>query len=413
MYSGDGTFPHLDATLIQKVHASATTTALNSSPNPSSPGQTVTFTASVAPTPAGSPVPTGMVTFTEGNTVLAQVPLNASGSAAFTTSSLGGGDHTVTATYYSDTVYATSNGNRIQSVGGPTPTPGVTPTPTGTPGVTPTPTVSATPTPGGSVTPTPTPAQALNLSTRMHVFPGENVGIGGFIITGSVPVRVLIRAIGPSLTAAGVPDALADPRLDLQGALGGSNDNWRETQEAEIIATGIAPTNDLESAMIRTLPAGAYTAIVSGVGETSGVALVEVYDLDHSSDAKLANISPRAFVNTGDNIVIAGFILGNNAGQDRVVLRGIGPSLIGITNPLADPSLELRNSNGVLELSNNDWQDDSAMAAQLTELGLAPTNPLESGIYAELAPGTYTALLSGRNASIGTGVVEIYDLGGQ
>ncbi len=134
------------------------------------------------------------------------------------------------------------------------------------------------------MTPTPTPAQALNLSTRMHVLPGENVGIGGFIITGSVPVRVLIRAIGPSLAQAGITDALADPRLDLQGPgpSGGFNDNWRETQEAEIIATGIPPTNDLESAMLRTLNPGAYTAIVSGVGETSGVAVVEVYDLDHT-----------------------------------------------------------------------------------------------------------------------------------
>ena len=215
-------------------------------------------------------------------------------------------------------------------------------------------------------------AQAINLSTRMRVQTGGNVGIGGFIITGNVPIRVLIRAIGPSLTQlSGVPDALADPRLDLQGPgpSGGFNDNWRDTQEAEIIATGIPPFNDLESAMLRTLNPGAYTAIVSGNGNTSGVALIEVYDLDHSSDSKLANISTRAFVDTGNNIVIAGFILGGQLGDDRVVVRGIGPSLAGVANALADPNLELRNSNGTLLVANNDWQDDPAQAALTDRCG--------------------------------------------
>ncbi len=204
-----------------------------------------------------------------------------------------------------------------------TPTATATATATATPATTPTPTPVATPTPSPTAAPTPTPtptpaAQAINLSTRMRVQTGDNVGIGGFIITGTAPKHVLLRAIGPSLTQFGVPNVLADPVLELHGP--GAfvtiiNDNWRDdpVQEAAILATGIPPTNDLESAIDATLAPGAYTAIVRGNGNTSGVALVEVYDLNAGAGSKLANISTRAFVSTGDNIVIAGFMLGGNA----------------------------------------------------------------------------------------------------
>ena len=210
--------------------------------------------------------------------------------------------------------------------------------------------------PTATPTPTPTPAsQAVNLSTRMRVQTGDNVGIGGFIITGTAPKHVLLRAIGPSLTQFGVPNVLADPVLELHGPgafVAITDDNWREdpVQEAAILATGIPPTNDLESAIDATLAPGAYTAIVSGRDNTSGVALVEVYDLSQAIPARLANISTRAFVSTGDNIVIAGFMLGGNSGDDRVVVRGIGPSLtaVGVPNALADPTLELRDTNGAL-----------------------------------------------------------------
>ena len=183
----------------------------------------------------------------------------------------------------------------------------------------------------------------------MRVQTGDNVGIGGFIITGTAPKHVLLRAIGPSLTQFGVPDALADTVLELHGPNGFgtiTNNNWRDTQEVAIQATGIAPTNDLESAIDATLAPGAYTAIVRGNGNTSGVALVEVYDLNQSAASKLANISTRAFVSTGDDIVIAGFVLGGNNGDDRIVVRGIGPSLtaVGVPNALANPTLELRDS---------------------------------------------------------------------
>ena len=253
----------------------------------------------------------------------------------------------------------------------------------------------------------------------MRVQTNDNVGIGGFIVTGSVPKHVLLRAIGPSLTQFGVPDALADPVLELHGPgtfTTITNDNWRDdpAQEALIIASGIQPTDDLESAIDATLAPGNYTAIVRGNNNTSGVALVEVYDLSPAVPAKLANISTRAFVSTGDNVVIAGFILGHNGGMDRIAVRGIGPSLTaaGVPDALADPTLELRDSNGALLMANNDWQDNPAQAAELAAAGLAPTNDLESGIAMTLPPGLYTALLAGLNNGVGVGLVEVYDRGG-
>jgi hypothetical protein len=252
----------------------------------------------------------------------------------------------------------------------------------------------------------------------MRVQTGDNIGIGGFIITGTSPKHLLLRAIGPSLTQFGVPDALADPVLGLHGPGGvviTTDDNWRDdpAQEAAIIASGIPPANDLESAIDAILAPGAYTALVSGKNNTSGVALIEVYDLNQSANTKLANISTRAFVSTSDNIVIAGFLLGGNKGDDRIVVRGIGPSLtaFGVPNALADPTLELHDSNGALLIANNDWHDDPVQAAELMAAGLAPTNNLEPGIATMLSPGLYTALLAGLNNGTGVGVVEVYDRG--
>jgi hypothetical protein len=419
-YSGDGNFSGGSAILVQKVHARASTTTLTSSPNPSNGGQAVTFTATVASAPPGSGVPEGMVTFQEGTSILAQVPVNAGGTASFNISSLSNGVHNITAFYYSDTVFASSNGTRTQTVGpGATPSPGITPTPT--PAATPTPTGTPIPTPNPTPTPgvTPIPApQTVNLSTRMRVQTGDAVGVGGFIVTGSASKHVLIRAIGPSLADVGVPNVLADPVLELHGP--GAfvtiiNNDWRDdpAQEALILATGIPPANDLESAIEARLAPGSYTAVVRGNNDATGVGLVEVYDLDSAAASKLANISTRAFVSTGDNVVIAGFVLGGNSGNDRLVVRGIGPSLTaaGVPNALADPTLELRNSNGALLMANNDWRDDPAQAADLNEAGLAPTNDLESGLAATLPPGLYTALLAGLNNSAGVGLVEVYDRG--
>ena len=304
---------------------------------------------------------------------------------------------------------------------GPTSTPTPTPTPTAT--ATPTPTSTSTPTPtataGGSpsVTPTPggSPAQALNVSTRLRVLTDANVGIGGFIITGTEPKQVLLRGIGPSLAMFGVPNPLADPLLELHGTSGliMSNDNWMDTQGAQIMATGLAPTNPLESAILATLNPGQYTGILKGKNNGVGVGLVEAYDLGQAAASKLANISTRAFVSTGGDIMIAGFILGGDTGQDNVIIRGIGPSLtqFGVPNALADPRLELRNQSGTLIRANDNWMDDPAQKALIIAAGLAPTNPLESAIAQTLGPGQYTALLSGVNNGTGVGLVEAYDLG--
>jgi uncharacterized delta-60 repeat protein len=261
----------------------------------------------------------------------------------------------------------------------------------------------------------PQPAQAINLSTRLRVLTGDNVGIGGFIITGVAPKHVLLRAIGPSLAAFGVPNPLADPILKLNGPTGfvaiGNND-WRDSQEAAIQASGIPPTNNLESAIDATLAPGAYTAIVGGNGNTSGAALIEVYDLDQAAASKLANISTRAFIGTGDDIVIAGVILGNGSAPARIVVRGIGPSLtaFAVPNALANPTLELRNSSGTLVISNNDWQDNAAQRTEIIASGLAPSNSLESALIVTLPPGRYTALLAGQTNGTGVGLVEVYDV---
>jgi hypothetical protein len=250
----------------------------------------------------------------------------------------------------------------------------------------------------------------------MRVQTGDNAGIGGFIISGTAPKHVLLRAIGPSIT--GLSGVLADPVLELHGPAGFTtviNNNWMDDpiQKAAILATGLAPTNNLEAAIDATLNPGAYTGVVRGNGGTNGIGLIEVYDLSQAVLAKLANISTRALVGTGNDIVIAGFILGNHSGTTRIVIRGIGPSLtaFGVANALANPALELRDNNGAVLLSDNDWQDDSAQAAQLTAAGLAPTNPLEAGIAITLGPGQYTALLTGQGNTSGVGVVEVYDRG--
>jgi hypothetical protein len=250
----------------------------------------------------------------------------------------------------------------------------------------------------------------------MRVQTGDNVGVGGFIITGTGPKHLLLRAIGPSLTRYGIVDVLMDPVLELHGPGAFAtiiNDNWRDTQETQIAATGLPPTNDFESAIDVTLAPGAYTAVVRGRNNASGAALIEVYDLNAGATSRLGNLSTRAFVSTGDNIVIAGLFLGNGTGADRIIVRGLGPSLsgFGLSPLLANPTLEFRNSNGTLVLTNNDWQDNAAQAAELTAAGLAPTNNLESAIAATLPPDLYTALLAGLNNGTGIGIVEIYDRG--
>ncbi|HKP03643.1 MAG TPA: choice-of-anchor Q domain-containing protein [Chthoniobacterales bacterium] len=304
----------------------------------------------------------------------------------------------------------------------PTPTPG----PTGTPTPTPAPTASSTPTPtpGPTVTPTPTPGptatatpvttRLLNVSTRLRVLTDDNALIGGFIVTGSSPKRVIIRAIGPSLTNFGVAGALADPILELHGP--GSfatiiNNNWRDTQEAEITATGLAPSHDLESAIVTNLSPGSYTAIVRGTNNGTGIGLVEAYDLDGATDTRLANISTRGFVDTGNNVMIGGFIVGNGSAGIRVLVRAIGPSLtaFGVPNALSDPTLELHSSNGTIIGTNDDWRDTQETA--ISQTGLQPSDDHEAAILRDLPPGAYTAIVRGRDNTTGVALVEAYHVG--
>jgi hypothetical protein len=239
---------------------------------------------------------------------------------------------------------------------------------------------------------------------------GDNVLIGGFIITGTQPKKVIIRAIGPSLPLAGT---LADPVLELRNSSGGliaSNDNWRSDQQAEIVATGIPPANDLESAIVATLPANnsAYTAIVRGVNNGTGVGLVEAYDLDRSVDSKLANISTRGLVQTGDNVLIAGTIVVGQISQ-RVLVRAIGPSLP-VPGALGDPTLELRDGNGGLIRSNDNWRSDQE--AEIIATTIPPSNDVESALVATLPANgaAYTAIVRGVNGTTGVAAVEVYGL---
>jgi hypothetical protein len=249
------------------------------------------------------------------------------------------------------------------------------------------------------------------------VFTGDQVGIGGFIITGSGPKHVLLRAIGPSLTRFGLPNPLPDPVLELHGPGAFptiTNNNWRDTQEAQIKATGIPPTDDLESAIDVILSPGSYSGVIRGNGATTGIGLIEVYDLDEAASAKLSNLSTRGFVgSTPGDSVIAGFILGNNSGPDRIVIRGLGPSLssVGVPNTLQNPTLELHDGDGALLFTNNDWQDNPANATEVSAAGLAPSNQFESAIAITLPPGVYTAILAGLGNTTGNALVEIYDRG--
>ena len=243
--------------------------------------------------------------------------------------------------------------------------------------------------------------------------------IGGFIITGNASKAVVLRGMGPSLSQSDVPSAnvLADPVLELHGPNGSlitRNDDWKDSpQRSQIEGTIFQPSDDRESVIVATLPIGPYTAILTGKGQTTGVGLVEVYDNNQAADSQLANISTRGFVQTGDNVMIGGFTLGGNTANTRIAVRGIGPSLAttsGLGNVLADPTLELHNSNGTIMISNDNWTDDPASAAQLTAFGLAPTDPHESGIFATLPPGPFTAILAGKNGGTGIGLVEVYNL---
>ncbi len=259
-----------------------------------------------------------------------------------------------------------------------------------------------------------TPPKLVNISTRAQTLTGENVLDAGFIITGTGSKPVLIRALGPSLSGADVPGALADPTLEVHdsaGAVLASNDNWKQTQQAEIEASGIPPTNDAEAAVVLNLNAGSYTVIERGKADGTGVGLVEIYDLARAFGAEVVNISTRGFVGTESNVMIAGFIVsGVTGGTSTVIVRALGPSLglAGVASPLADPVLELHDSNGAVVATNDSWKSDQEAAIEAT--GVPPTNDAEAAIVATLVSGSYTAIESGKNGGTGVGLVEVYNL---
>ncbi len=264
-----------------------------------------------------------------------------------------------------------------------------------------------------------TPVHLANISTRLQVGTGDDALIGGFIVVGTTPKRVMIRALGPSLANANppVPGALADPTLELHdgtGALLSSNDNWDNApNKRDIINSTLAPTDPAESAILTTLPAtstgSAYTAVIYGVNGTTGNGLVEVYDLDSGPGSSVLNISTRGNVQTGDNVMIGGFIITGN-GSQRVLVRALGPSLANaeVSNPLSDPTLTLYNSQGTQIDFNDNWRDTQEAAIEAT--GIPPSDDRESAVLETLSPGGYTAIVRGAGTATGTALVEVYAL---
>jgi hypothetical protein len=268
----------------------------------------------------------------------------------------------------------------------------------------------------GLVVPTHPLPQALNISTRMSVQSGNNVLIAGFIISGLDQKKVAILGIGPSL-AQFFSGVLADPTLELHSGdvTLTTNDNWQDdsAQAAQLSANNLAPSDPKEAGIVATLPyQTAFTAILAGKNGGTGIGLVELFDLDQAANSQLANISSRGFVQSSDNVMIGGFILGGNPGTSRIAVRGIGPSLaqFGLNPVLADPTLELHDINGATLAANDNWQDDPVSAGQLSANNLAPSDPNEAGIFTSMPPGQFTAILAGKNGGVGIGLVEIYNL---
>jgi len=263
------------------------------------------------------------------------------------------------------------------------------------------------------------PAHLANISTRAVDGTGDDALIGGFILRGDAPKRVVVRAIGPSLAGLDLTNVLADPTLELYDStntLLSFNDNWGDApNEQEIVDSQFAPTEPNESVILTTLPATStgvgYTAVIRGAGGTGGIGLVEVYDLDSGPGASILNISTRSNVQTGDNILIGGFIVSGD-GSQRVLVRAIGPSLAGpgVPNPLGNPTLTLVDAQGTQIDFNDNWQDNPDVVA-IEATTIPPSNPLESAVLQTLAPGGYTTIVRGVGATpTGTGLVEAYAL---
>lgn len=367
----DATPANNTSNLQTTVLKAPSVTVLEFAPSSSDPNK-VTYTATVTSSTTGSPG--GTVTFKQGSKILGTATVDNTGHATLTITPPAGGTP-VSAVYSGDTNYLASSSD---------------------------------------LSPPVLPGQLVNISTRMRVLTGDSALIAGFIITGKESKRVIVRGIGPSLSAFGIQGALANPTIDLfdsNQALVATNDDWI-SNKAEVEATTLQPGNNSEAAVVKTLAPGAYTAVLRGKNNSSGIGVIEVYDLNAAANAILANISSRGFVDTGDNVMIGGIIVGGAGnGATRVVVRGIGPSLsaFGITGALQNPTLELKNANGTTLISNDDWQQQG-QPAEITRLGLAPKDLRESALLTSLPHGSFTAVLRGKNNTTGVAVVEVYNV---
>jgi hypothetical protein len=283
-------------------------------------------------------------------------------------------------------------------------------------------------------------------STRGAVLTGDNVMIAGFIISGDSPKTMLIRARGPTLADLGVPHVMHDPflRLYTGQTVIAQNDNWRDTQEQAIFATGLDPCQPFEaggmmptdcsreSAILATLNPGAYTAIVSGVAGETGVGLVEVYEVGNTS-SRLINMSTRVRVGTQDDVMIGGFFI-EGTETKTLLLRARGPSLadFGVSGVLPNPVLQLYSGQTVIA-RNDDWQTPDPLCGtggspcggpmnQVQNIGLDPCQPYQSGgappsgctresaMLVTLNPGPYTMIVSGSGGAAGVALLEMFEL---
>lgn len=278
-----------------------------------------------------------------------------------------------------------------------------TPSPTLTP--TATRTMSSTPIP--SPTYTPAAGTLSNISTRAYVGTGDDVMIGGFIVRNG-QVKVILRALGPSLAASGVPNVLLDPRLRLFSGqtVIAANDNWESGNCRAEAPEGLWPKDPRESCLVMDLAAGPFTAIVDGVRDTTGIALVEAFHAGGPGD--LSNISTRSKVRVGDEVMIGGFI--TRAQPMKAIVRGLGPSLAasGVPGPLQNPRLRLFSGQTVIA-ENDDWETGNCRSEAPS--GLWPKDPREACLVITLAPGPYTAIVDGVGGTSGIGLVEVFNSG--
>ncbi|MEY2548302.1 MAG: hypothetical protein QOD64_884, partial [Verrucomicrobiota bacterium] len=407
---------------VSQASASPTPTATATVAPTATPASTPTATPASTPTatPASTPTatPASTPTATPASTPTATPASTPTGTPASTPTATPASTPTATPASTPTATPASTATATATPIATPTATASATASPTATASATASPTATATATASPTATPTATPTaspvnvQLVNVAGRVFTQQGDKVGIAGFIISGTGTKRIMARAIGTSLTVNG---KLQDPYLEIHDSSGSAplvNDNWRTSQESEILQTGLAPTDDHESAIVKRLPAGTYTAIIRGADNSPGIGVVQLYDLSTSDPTELGNLSVRASVETDDNVLFDGLILQGGTPK-RVLFRALGPSIksngVPVPGTLQNPTMELHDSNGGTLATNDDW-DKATNATEIQNTGLAPTDPKESAILMTLGPGNYTTIVRGVGRTTGIGLAEAYKL---